>query len=221
MLIQLLILCVLRIGCTNIVDTYVENAKYCNELLQKAKDTQVESVRNAYCVEVVEADQKAVLNTLDAYSLSFLASNSTYGTFVEVLNYSCKVPSYVSVILEWTSGLLPLTVALLLYRIIEKGKDQIMKFRQRKKVHVQEEQGESKDDDAKDSKSQSRPQKIDRPPVYPSSSPSTRRDRQYIRKRKEPKKEQPPKPTLSANTEALVTNIPSTLRKRLLNVEEP
>ena len=219
MLIQLVLLCALRFGCTNIVQTYHEQAKYCNELLQKAKDTQVESIRNAYCVEVVEADQKATLNTLDTYHLSFLASNKTYGTFVEVLNYSCKVPSYISTLLEWTSGLVPFTAALILYKLIEKVKAYLTTCR-KTKMHLKSNDGAESKEETAEINNQSKPKRIDRPPMYPSASPSTRRDTQYIRKRKEVKKEEP-KPTLSATTEALVANISPSLRKRLLNVEEP
>jgi hypothetical protein len=219
MLIKLFLLCILRLGCTKIVETYQDQAKYCNELLQRAKDTQVESVRNAYCVEVVEADQKAVLNTLSMYHLSFLASNNTYGTFVEVLNNSCKVPSYISTLIEWTSGLIPLTTALILYKLIEKGKDCLLSFRKRKIHHLKSDGAECKENETQKN-IQSKPKKIDKPPIYP-SSPSTRRDTQYIRKRKmeETKKENPR--SLSATTEALISNLSPTLRKRFLNVEEP
>ena len=37
--------------------------------------------------EVVEADQTAVIDTLQQYHLSFLASNETYATFEEVLHF--------------------------------------------------------------------------------------------------------------------------------------
>jgi hypothetical protein len=215
MIIKLLFLCLLRWITSNIVHTYKQNAEYCNTLLQKAKNTQIESVRHAYCVEVVEADHAAVLKTLNKYHIQFLASNSTYATFEEVLNYSCKVPSTIETLLQWTAGLIPLTTAVILLNLANTGREYLKKMKNRKKIAQanMNSEPESKDDTVEKNK-QTKPQRIEKPPIYPTPSPNSRRDTQYIRKRKKPKEE---KPVLSACTEKLVNSISPTLRKRIMN----
>lgn len=111
MLIYAFLLATLRFSADQIVQTYHNETTNCRRLLQKAKDADIETVRNAYCVEVVDADQLATRNTLGAFGLGFLQSNETYSTFEEVLEHSCKVPTFVDVLLRWTAGVVPMTCA--------------------------------------------------------------------------------------------------------------
>ena len=120
MLIYAFFVAALRFSAEHIVQTYHNETTDCRRLLQKAKDADIETVRNAYCVEVVDADQLAVRNTLNAYGLGFLQSNETYSTFEEVLEHSCKVPDYVDIFLRWTAGVVPMTCAWILMAVYYK-----------------------------------------------------------------------------------------------------
>ena len=206
MFIQLFLICILRYATECIVDTYNGEALYCNVLLQKAKQTQEESIRNAYCVEVLDADQKAVLNTLKQYHLSFLASNQTYSTFDEVLNYSCKIPYSLELFLQWTSGLVPLAVAFLIYKIVEYVRVKFQnKMKQRTVVHVKKAEQKKEDDG---------------PPIFKSK---TVREHMYTQDRPISRIKTPEvikKKHLSSTTEALVTNLTPNLRQRILGTTE-
>ena len=197
MLIQLFLICLFRYATESIVNTYNGEAMYCNQLLEKAKATQVESVRNAYCVEVVEADHKAVLNTLNEYHLSILASNQTYSTFAEVLNYSCRIPSWLEIWLRWTSGVLPLSAALFVYRTVQFIRVKM----KRTKVYV-----------APPETVESEEEQVDAPPI--SKSRTVRQD-MYMAPNRVKTPEVKQKKKLSSNTEALLTMTPQ-LRHRIL-----
>lgn len=219
MLIQLAFLCLLRYAADTVVDSYVANAKYCNELLVKAKETQVESIRNAYCVEVVEADQKAVLSTLQQYHLTFLASNETYATFEEVLNYSCRIPSSLDVVLQWTAGVIPVTVGFFVYKIALHIFDKWQSLK-RRTVSLPEEketadEGEEKDEDAPPRIMRNRNR---RPPLHKTRSQV--RDLQHIRSAPPVITVTEKQPTISEKTEALITSISPGLRKRLMGSRE-
>ena len=213
MLIQLFFICLLRYAAETIVDTYNSEAMYCNKLLQKAKQTQVISIRNAYCVEVVDADQTAVLNTLKEYHLSFLASNQTYATFAEVIHYSCRIPYSLEMAMQWTSGIVPLTVAFVLYKIV-----QSIRTKMKRPVHVKvvEEETEVAE-------------QADAPPIFKSNTVRQGMYRQSrgktpdhgmymqdrpVRRIKTP--EVKDKKNLSKTTEALVSNLTPKLRQRIL-----
>lgn len=120
MLIYAVFVAALRFSAEQIVHTYHNETRHCARLLEKAKSAEIETVRNAYCVEVVEADQLAVRSTLNAYGLGFLQSNETYSTFEEVLEHSCKVPDYVDIFLRWTAGIVPMTCAWILAAVYYK-----------------------------------------------------------------------------------------------------
>ena len=204
MLIQLFFICLFRYVAETIVDTYNSEAMYCNKLLEKAKQTQVISIRNAYCVEVVDADQTAVLNTLKEYHLSFLASNQTYATFAEVIQYSCRIPYSLEMAMQWTSGIVPLTVAFVLYKIVQRIRTKM----KRPVVHVKvvEEETEVAE-------------QTDAPPIFKSQ---TVRQEMYMQERhfrriKTPEVKE--KKNLSKTTEALVSNLTPKLRQRILGSE--
>ena len=120
MLIYAVFVAALRFSAERIVHTYHNETRHCAQLLEKAKSAEIETVRNAYCVEVVEADQLAVRSTLNAYGLGFLQSNETYSTFEEVLEHSCKVPDYLDIFLRWTAGIVPMTCAWILAAVYYK-----------------------------------------------------------------------------------------------------
>lgn len=203
MLIQLFIICLLRYASECMVETYNTEAVYCNELLHKAKQTQVESIRNAYCVEVVDADQTAVLNTLTQYYIPFLASNQTYATFAEVLHYSCRVPYAFDVVMRWTSGIIPLTVAYVLYSCVQG----ILSKMKRPAIRPSVQQTVETE------------RKLDAPPIF-----KQRRVRREEHKRERPvtrikTPEVKQRKNLSQTTEALVSSLNSDLRLRILGTD--
>lgn len=114
------LLAVLRFAVQNMSDTYETSTERCRFLLKKAQGATIESVRSAYCVEVVEADHMATSETLAQYKLGFLASNETYSTSEQVLAYSCRIPSWVETLLVWTAGIGPLTFVWILRLILQK-----------------------------------------------------------------------------------------------------
>lgn len=103
-----------------VTQTYIEQSATCLQLLDKAKNADIESVRNAYCVEVVEEDHRATQYTLDKYHLQFLASNETYSSVEEVIEMSCRVPAFVDIFLTWTAGVAPMTFFWMLYMLVPK-----------------------------------------------------------------------------------------------------
>lgn len=98
--------------------TYLEGTSRCRELLSFAQETDVDTARNVYCFEAVQEDQRLTLDTLKKYKLGFLATNATYAYDSEVLEYACKLPWYVSEMLEWTAGVTPLSLVWFLYSIV-------------------------------------------------------------------------------------------------------
>lgn len=201
MLIQLFFICVLRYMSETVIYTYNGEAVYCNKLLDKAKQTQVESIRNAYCVEVVEADQTAVLNTLNKYHLNILVSNQTYSSFAEVLNYSCKIPYWLEIVMRWTSGVLPLSTALVVYSAVQAIRGKV----KRRAVYVPE-----------IPETESEEEETDAPPV---SKSNTVRQNMYMAPRRVKTPEIKQKKKLSSNTEALLTMTPQ-LRHRILTEQK-
>ena len=99
-------------------NTYLEGTSRCRELLSFAKETELDSARNVYCFEAVQEDQRLTLETLSKYKLGFLATNATYAYDSEVLEHACKLPWYISEMLEWTAGITPLSLVWLGYIIV-------------------------------------------------------------------------------------------------------
>ena len=125
MLIYAFFIVALRFSAEQIASTYHNETTQCRVLLQKARSAEIESVRNAYAVEVVEADQIAVRNTLKTFKLGFLQSNETYSTFEEVLEYSCRIPRVFDTLLRWTAGVVPMTCAWILAAVYYKVRRQV------------------------------------------------------------------------------------------------
>lgn len=102
----------------SVSNTYHEGSSRCKEILTLAREADIDTVRNAYCFEAVQEDQRLTLETLTEYRLGFLATNATYAYNSEVLDYACKVPWYVMEMLEWTAGVTPLSVVWLAYGLV-------------------------------------------------------------------------------------------------------
>ena len=117
-----ILLSFVRFFVQSVTDTYNAKVEHCAQLLDKARAAEIDTVRSAYCVEVVEADQKATLETLKQFRIAFLASNETYSTTEQVLSLSCRVPDWVTVFLAWTAGVGPLTFLWSLYLFFMKVK---------------------------------------------------------------------------------------------------
>ncbi len=101
----------------SVSNTYNDGTSRCRELLSFARETDIESARNVYCLEAVQEDQRLTLQTLTKYKLGFLATNATYAYDREVLEYACKVPWYVMEMLEWTAGITPLAIVWMVFRL--------------------------------------------------------------------------------------------------------
>tara|TARA_B110000858_G_scaffold191366_1_gene240554 strand:- start:205 stop:786 length:582 start_codon:yes stop_codon:yes gene_type:complete len=101
----------------SVSNTYNDGTPRCRELLSFARETELESARDAYCFEAVQEDQRLTLETLSYYKLGFLATNATYAYDSEVLEYACRVPWYVYEPLEWTAGVTPLAIVWLVYTL--------------------------------------------------------------------------------------------------------
>lgn len=101
----------------SVSNTYNDGILRCRELLSFARETDIESARNVYCLEAVQEDQRLTLQTLSKYKLGFLATNATYAYDSEVLEYACKVPWYVMEMLEWTAGITPLAIVWMVFRL--------------------------------------------------------------------------------------------------------
>lgn len=102
----------------SVSNTYLEGTSRCRELLAFAKETDIESARNVYCFEAVQEDQRLTLETLSKYKLGFLATNATYAYDSEVLEHACKLPWYISELLEWTAGVTSLSLVWLAYSAV-------------------------------------------------------------------------------------------------------
>lgn len=102
----------------SVSQAYLEGNSRCEELLSFAEETDVGSARNVYCFEAVKEDQRLTLDTLNKFKLGFLSTNATYAYNSEVFKYACKVPWYVSEMLEWTAGVTPLTVVWIAYTLV-------------------------------------------------------------------------------------------------------
>ena len=102
----------------SVSNTYLEGTSRCRELLSFAKETDIESARNVYCFEAVQEDQRLTLETLSKYKLGFLATNATYAYDSEVLQHACKLPWYISELLEWTAGVTSLSLVWLAYSVV-------------------------------------------------------------------------------------------------------
>ena len=99
----------------SVSNTYLEGTSRCNELLGFAREADIDTARNVYCFEAVQEDQRLTLETLSKYKLGFLATNATYAYDSEVLQYACRLPRYISELLEWTAGVTPLSIVWLAY----------------------------------------------------------------------------------------------------------
>ena len=97
-----------RQGVQTVTNDYVGRTRACKALVKLADQAEIPAVRNAYCLEVVQEDQKITLESLQKYSLGILASNMTYMSDKEVMQYACTPPAYITEFLEWTSGVTPL-----------------------------------------------------------------------------------------------------------------
>lgn len=106
---------VFRFLIQSVSNTYLEGTSRCSELLKLAGDTDIDSARNVYCYEAVQEDQRLTLEVLGKYKLGFLATNATYAYNSEVMQYACRLPWYISELLEWTTGVTPLSIVWLVY----------------------------------------------------------------------------------------------------------
>ena len=102
----------------SVSQVYLEGNSRCEELLSFAKETDVGSARNVYCFEAVKEDQRLTLETLNKFKLGFLSTNATYAYNSEVFKHACKLPWYVSEMLEWTAGVTPLSVVWIAYTLV-------------------------------------------------------------------------------------------------------
>jgi len=98
-------------------NTYLEGTSRCKELLRFAQETDIDTARNVYCLEAVQEDQRLTLETLTKYKLGFLATNATYAKDSEVFQHACRLPWYVSEMLEWTAGVTPLCLVWIAYSL--------------------------------------------------------------------------------------------------------
>jgi len=106
-----------RLLIHSVSNTYHKGSSRCKELLSFARESDLEPVRNVYCFEAVQEDQRLTLQTLQRYKLGFLATNATYAYTGDVFEYACKVPWYIFEMLEWTAGVTPLSVVWVVFRI--------------------------------------------------------------------------------------------------------
>lgn len=107
-----------RLLVQNVSNTYSEGAGRCRELVRLAEDAGLEQVRDAYCLEAVQEDQRLTLQTLTKYKLGFLATNATYAYDTEVFTYACKLPWYIRDMLEWTAGVTPLSMVWIVVQLV-------------------------------------------------------------------------------------------------------
>ena len=102
----------------SVSNTYLDGTSRCKELLRFAQETDIDTARNVYCLEAVQEDQRLTLETLTKYKLGFLATNATYAKDSEVFQHACKLPWYISELLEWTAGVTPLSIVWLAYSVV-------------------------------------------------------------------------------------------------------
>ena len=100
-----LLLTILRYYVKSIVGQYDANADQCKQLVQLANATEVDAVRNAYCVEIVDMDNKILNEAMYDHYAGAIAWNVSYQSADTVIETSCKMPEYVYLILDWTSGI--------------------------------------------------------------------------------------------------------------------
>lgn len=101
----------------SVSNTYLDGTSRCKELLRFAQETDIDTARNVYCLEAVQEDQRLTLETLTKYKLGFLATNATYAKDSEVFQHACKLPWYISELLEWTAGVTTLSLVWVSYSI--------------------------------------------------------------------------------------------------------
>ena len=101
----------------SVSNTYLDGTSRCKELLRFAQETDIDTARNVYCLEAVQEDQRLTLETLTKYKLGFLATNATYAKDSEVFQHACKLPWYISELLEWTAGVTSLSLVWVAYII--------------------------------------------------------------------------------------------------------
>lgn len=188
MKIYVLILAALRAFAQFVVDSYNVESQLCKDILMKAVQESIPSVKSAYFVTVMEEDQRAFFDTLQKYNLGFLAANTTYASEEEIQSQACKMPAIVTEALEWTAGLTPLVCVWMVYSFFAWLKQ---KFR---KVHVEPPKVI---------------EKVDKPPRVP-RQPQKMEHMNYIRK---PKPKPIPKESFAGK---LIQNMSPTLRKRMM-----
>lgn len=189
MKIYIALLTLVRTYTQFVVDSYHIESQLCRDILSKAVEESIPSVKSAYFVTVMEEDQRAFYETLQQYRLGFLATNTTYASEEEIQEQACKMPSYILESLEWTSGFTPLVCVWMAYSIIFWIKEKFTSRQPPVKI-------------VKKAKER------DKPPRAPRQVQSTEH-MNYIRK---PKKS-PPKESFANK---IIQNMSPTLRKRML-----
>ena len=190
------LLSAVRFAVQHVTDTYEASTEQCNALLKKAEQATIESVRSAYCVEVVEADHKATSETLAKYKLDFLASNETYSTIEEVLAYSCRIPYVIETLLVWTAGVGPLTFFWMLHMFVKK-------FRTDVPVPMKLET----------------PKVDDKPPIFPSKKTKTYVRELYKAERQKENRKETEMKTIKKTADAIIGTfgkVSPAVRRRLL-----
>ena len=182
-----------RLGIQTVTNDYIGRTSTCNALVKLADRADIPAVRNAYCLEVVQEDQSITLQSLQAYKLGFLASNMTYMSDKEVMQYACKPPQYVTEFLEWTSGVTPLFCVWCALQLFH-----WLRGKMKRKVQPQEAPPPSPD----------KPPRIKLPPK---AIPPVKTSKKYIREKKEEK-------SLMNNLQK-IANMSPRLRQRIMNPE--
>ena len=183
-----------RLGIQTVTNDYIGRTSACTALVKLADKAEIPAVRNAYCLEVVQEDQKITLQNLQAYKLGFLASNMTYVSDKEVIQYACKPPPYVTEFLEWTSGVTPLFCVWCALQLFH-----WLRGKMKRKVQPEE---------------ASPPPSPDKPPrsnLPPKAIPPIKKSKKYIREKKEEK-------SLVSNLQK-IANMSPRLRQRIMNPE--
>jgi len=103
-------LAILRWAAGYITDDYTESAKPCRDLVYKAQNADVPSVKAAYALEAVQLDQKITRETLAKFHLATFSQNTTYASLDQVLDFACRPLPVIQTTLDWTSGFVSSTI---------------------------------------------------------------------------------------------------------------
>ena len=188
MTIYILLLAALRAFAQLVVNTYNVESQLCRDILGKAVQESIPSVKSAYFVTVMEEDQRAFFETLQQYHLGFLAANTTYASELEIQNQACRMPPYVTEAMEWTAGLTPLVCVWMVYSVFAWLRQRVKKVPKEQPKVVE---------------------KQDKPPRIPRQTQKLEH-MNYIRK---PKPKPIPKESFAGK---LIQNMSPTLRKRMM-----